>query len=329
MKKRIVFIAECLKNHDDITLVNKDLEFLSEDYFDAIITAFNVNKYEYVVYHDIEVFIEHIKLHKNDIVFSLWSGTSYRGRKTFVSAICEAYGILYVGSSSYTNFLCADKYLAKKYCSDFGMKSAKSILFNSTTNYDELKNLCYPLVVKPNYEGGSNGISGKCLVYNEAEAISMIENLYNIFHDKIIVEEFIPGKEITVVVMRHHDEIHIVGENLIIINGNECLDNEIYSFETKKQDTTKSTKRIVQLLPEHDKNIIKEICLSFDKVDFIRFDGRIKDGEFYMLELSPDASLSMHSSMYNVFENLGVTYADMIDQLIKLSIENSSISKCQ
>lgn len=329
MKRRIVFIAEYKLNNDNISIKSNNLEFLTYDYYQSILRALNDNHYDYLIYNNIEDFLINISYHKKDLVFSLWSGTVLRGRKAYIPAICEAYNIQYIGSSAYTNFLCADKYLTKKYCEDFGMISAKSVLINKLDQIDLLDSLQYPLIVKPNFEGGSIGISEKSFVSNKQEAIEILTELKRTFDDKILVEEFLPGKEITVVVINRQNKICILGENLIMLDGKEMINNDIFSLEKKKQDINRCSKKVVSLLSKEDKEIIKSICSSFDKADYIRVDGKVYNGKFHLIELTPDASLSLHSSMYNIFQSKGYTHAGMINYLINLSIENSSNSKCQ
>lgn len=57
--------------------------------------------------------------------------------------------------------------------------------------------------------------------------------------------------------------------------------------------------------------------MSFDKLEMIRFDGRVRDGRFYLLELSPDCYLGDDCAFYFAFMNMGYTHPDMFRFLIR------------
>ena len=110
--------------------------------------------------------------------------------------MCEANHMLYVGADSYTQMLCNDKYLSKKYISDFGIATPEGILIRNDRDITLIQNLALPLIVKPNFGGGSNGISNNNLVYSYEEAQKLIVTLLEYQHLPVLVEEDVYKRQV-------------------------------------------------------------------------------------------------------------------------------------
>lgn len=98
-----------------------------------------------------------------------------------------------------------DKYDDKVFTNELLKKNNLPIPKNSIIKKDQIgkqlgANIKFPKVVKPIRGRGSQGVT---LVHNEAQLISTINNLFEkgIFGDKLYVEQFLPGQEITITVL--------------------------------------------------------------------------------------------------------------------------------
>ena len=156
----VVLIMNRIKNRNNMSLQSKNLEFSSNTMFNSIHTALEELYKKVYFYESLSDFIDNIHNHKNDLVIStIWSGQNSRNRRMLLPAICEAYDIKYVGADAYVQALCADKSLAKKYCEAYDIKSAKEIIVKTEDDISKLIFLHFPVIIKPNFEGGSIGIS--------------------------------------------------------------------------------------------------------------------------------------------------------------------------
>ena len=204
----IVLIADRVNNHDDATITSKTLEMVEDEYFNDIYnTLSSLTTKKIYHYMNPKIFLENIHKHKNDIVLSIWSGISSRNRKALVPSICEAYNIKYVGADTYTQIICQDKEMSKQICKKYGIKTANYQLIKDKDNLNLLNFLKYPIVIKPNFEGGSIGISQKNLVYNFNDAEKMTLFLLETFNQPILAEEFIYGEEISILIIGKKQKI--------------------------------------------------------------------------------------------------------------------------
>lgn len=137
---------------------------------------------------------------KIDIVFNIAEGTYGDAREAQIPIFCDSLQIPYTHSSSLTHAVKLDKALSKKILIYHGIKTPK---FQLMRNVDETldSRLSFPLLLKPNAEGSSKGILNTNLVHNEKEFHSRLTWLLDSFHEAILAEEFLPGREFTVALL--------------------------------------------------------------------------------------------------------------------------------
>ena len=63
-------------------------------------------------------------------------------------------------------------------------------------------------------------------------------------------------------------------------------------------------------------NKIHNLFKAFDKIEFMRVDGRMYQGEFHLIELSPDCYLGDDCAFYYAFGNKGYSLSQMFEYLI-------------
>ena len=318
----IIVVAEKRILSKNTNMFSNELDFSSEAVTNGIIAALREKSLNPIHYDSPKLFLEHIKEHSEAVVFSnLWGGFHSRNKRLLLSAICEAYDLKYVGADAYVQAICQDKYLTKSYLKKFDFSIPKAIVISSIEELGTLDKIdFYPCVVKPNDEGCSVGISAKSLVYDNVSARNIALPLLK-HYSPILVEEFIPGKEISICCAGKPNSIDILEAVELQINGNS-LDNTIWGYETKKMGVGSVTRKIIteQIAP-WIKSEAKKLFSSLGKVDCMRIDGRLHNNKFYIIELSPDCSLHKSCFMSTAFYNAGFTYADMLEYLINLQVQ--------
>lgn len=80
--------------------------------------------------------------------------------------------------------------------------------------------------------------------------------------------------------------------------------------------------RICHLLNQNKRSNLVNLFKSFDKVEFMRIDGRVRDGEFVLIELTPDAYLGDDCAVYEAFKHHGYSHS----QMFKAMVENAQRS---
>ena len=316
--RSIVAVVDRINSRDNVDIYTDTLEFTSNIYFDAFENALKHTNRKYYIYNSPKEFIDNIAKHKNDIVFSaIWSGTLSRNRKSLVPGICESYNIDYIGADVYVQTICQDKYLSKIFCQNYGIEIPRGYTFDDSSNLEVIKNLSFPLIIKPNCEGSSIGISDRNIVDNYNDAHKLAKKLLKKFKP-IIIEEYVDGDEVSICLVGRAS-VDVCEAIALTINGNTYFSHQIWGFESKKCGQYEvGRKCVTSKIPEQIISACKKIFLDLKKVDYMRIDGRIKDNKFYLIELTPDCSLHPECFMANTFYANNMTYDDMIEKFISL-----------
>ncbi len=271
------------------------------------------------IYTDIKKLMRRLWLYRKDLIFPMYWGQGNRNTKALLPAICEARNIAYIGADCYTQTLCYDKFLAKKYAKAFRFKTPAGFMLRNTQSSEEINytihNLRLPLVIKPNFGGGSCGISDNNLVDSYENAKIVIERLFSNQYSPLLVEEYVEGNEISVLLLGNHACVDYCGETQLVLNGETFFQHKIWGFETKKLDFLHSHYQVSNLLPPTELQKARELFLSLPKAEYLRVDGRLNEQGFYVLELSADCYLGPNSDFSILFESMGKTHSDFLHYL--------------
>lgn len=322
VNKRVVLIADRVTTHKNATISSKDLEVIDDNYFNAMFEALNEIAVEVIHYQSPEDFIDNIKKHTDDVVLSVWSGISSRNRRALVPSICETENIAYVGADAYLQAICQDKDTCKLFAKKHGLLSPKGTLIYCKHDLEKLKIFSYPMIIKPNFEGGSIGIFNKNLVDSFEEAKSIGNELLSDYYP-LLAEEYIEGEEISYCIAGLPDKISVFEAIRQYIDGEPYIKHAIMGAENKKlNDYEQLWDCVTTSVPDDYKNFLINFYNHLGKTELIRIDGRVKNNEFYLIELSTDVGLSPVSTMTQTFESAGYTYSQMFDILLNNAIIN-------
>ncbi len=324
MENRIVMVVDEMKDHKlAASITRNDLEGNSAD--QTMRLRNSLEKVGQVVcYESIVEFTKHLHEHIHDIIFPMYYGPAGYNSKGIVPLLCETYGINYVGADAYAQLLCNDKTLSKQYASNFGVRSPRGYILRPNvardTAFSAIKSICLPIVVKPNVGGGSTGISVNSIVHNYNDAIELAQFLLNSLHVPILIEEYIEGYEVELITVGSQKQIVFCEEVQLLMGNKTYFDRDLWSFETKSIDDSSIDFAISHYISSEERNSLLNLFKSFDKLEMIRFDGRIRDGHFYLLELSPDCYLGDDCAFYYAFQNKGFSHDEMFRFLIRNSL---------
>lgn len=132
-----------------------------------------------------------------DLVFNFAEGVSGRSREAQVPALCELFEQPYTFSDPLTAALTLDKPLAKRVVRDLGLPTAPFAVVHRCEEADAV-DLPLPLFVKPIAEGSSKGVSQRSKVTRREELRGRCAELIAAFGQPVLVETYLPGREITV-----------------------------------------------------------------------------------------------------------------------------------
>lgn len=257
-----------------------------------------------------------------DVVFPILHGPF--GEDGTIQGLLKLAHIPFVGSGVLGSAVGMDKDVMKRLLRDAGIPIGKfiSVKQNKIPPYaDVVKRLGIPLFIKPANMGSSVGVSK---VKNEKEFDMAIQNAF-LFDKKVIIEEFIDGREIECAVLGNEDpKASIPGEIL--------PNTEFYSYESKYIDENGAAIEIpAKLSAEKTKELqqmaIKTFqvleCEGLSRVDFFV----TKDDHIFVNEINTIPGFTSISMYPKLWEESGIGYTELITKLIELAIERFEVEK--
>jgi len=251
-----------------------------------------------------------------DVVFPILHGPN--GEDGSVQGLLEILNLPYVGPDVLGSAVAMDKDVAKTLMRSAGLNVAKGKTLHpaSSIRFEELeKEFGSPIFVKPANMGSSVGVHR---VSNTQEFEFALKDAFQ-FDTKVLVEEAIVGREIECAVLGLDDPQ--------VTAPGEIKSAEEYSFEEKYSDSSKTqldipAKRIAPELLGKIKETAKKAFATLQGSIMARVDMFLTTkGEIYVNEINTIPGFTSISMYPKLWENEGLSYADLITQLLKLSIE--------
>jgi D-alanine-D-alanine ligase len=227
------------------------------------------------------------------------------GEDGTVQRMLEGRNIPYTGSGPEASRLALDKLASKERFQDHGLRVPEYRVVMLQEDISRL-DVCFPCVIKPRYEGSSIGLS---VVFSREHVRDAINKAAE-FSKEIIVEKFVPGREITVGVLGDRP-LPVI--EIIAAGG-------VYDFGAKYQ--ADDTEYIVPArLKEADYRLAQEMGIKAHAAlgceGFSRVDMRLSDeGEIFVLEVNTIPGLTERSLLPMAAKEMGLDFSQLCVKML-------------
>jgi D-alanine-D-alanine ligase len=247
--------------------------------------------------------VARLDLRDVDLVFlALHGGTGEDGT---IQAMLDLAGLPYTGTGRLGSSLGMDKDISKRLFLAAGIPTPDWLMAPVDAATVGAR-LGFPVIVKPNAEGSTVGLS----LVQDPSALQAAVEAAGRFDGSVLVERYVAGRELTVGVL--DDEPLAVGE-IIPARG------EIFDYESKYQagaaeeifpaDLTPEQTRAVQALGLAAHRALKLECYS--RADF-RMDG---DGRLWCLEVNTLPGLTAGSLLPRSAAAVGISFPELCQRI--------------
>ncbi len=271
-------------------------------------------------------FLEKVLAAPPDFVFNLAEGTGIsRSREARVPAVLEMLDIPCTGSDPLTLAVTLDKECAKNVVAAAGVAVpyAYALAARAPLDAAPAERLIFPLVAKPAWEGSSKGIRNQCLVSSPAELPEVVAKLRRDHRQTILLEEYIPGDEITVGILGN-DPPRVLGA--MRVSPRQPTERFIYSLEIKRDFRRLVKYECPPPLPPATLAAVERAALTAYRAlgcrDVSRVDFRMKGGVPYFLEVNPLPGLNPDDSDLVIMADLvGWSYQQLIEAVLQAALK--------
>ncbi len=251
---------------------------------------------------------EKINSFKPNIIFNALHGQF--GEDGYIQTILETTGIPYTHSGIISSAIAMDKELSKKIFIKNNIITPKFILYYFDENKSNLiklinKKLKFPVVIKPLNEGSSVNVF-ICSKKNIFKNLKLLKN-----YKKIIIEEFIPGREI---------QAAIIGSKKL--GAIELKPKrKFYDYQAKYNSKSKTEHIIPVDLKKKEYNKLMTIALKAHKLigcrGVTRSDFKFFKGKFYLLEINTQPGMTNLSLVPEIAAHNKINFIKLIELILK------------
>lgn len=264
-----------------------------------------------------------------DIVFNIAEGMYGLSREAQIPALLDAYDIPYTFSDAFEINYSLHKGVTKALCKEKGINTPNYYVVNCENEIDKV-NLNYPLFAKPVAEGTSKGISPSSKIMTKEELKEVCIQLLKTFNQPVLVEEFLPGREVTVGIVGTGSDAKVLGV-LEILYTNKA-EQEVYSYNNKQNYEDLVFYNVINdKLAQQASQLALKAWTSLGYRDAGRIDIRIdKNGNPSFIEVNPLAGLNPISSDLPILCNkLGISYNDLIKMIMDSAVKRiKNVKEC-
>jgi D-alanine-D-alanine ligase len=260
-------------------------------------------------------FINELKKIKPKAVFNALHGKY--GEDGFIQTILETLKIPYTHSGVVSSRLAMDKELSRIIFKKNKIKVPKYFILekdlkNKFSKKIKNEKIKFPIVIKPIDEGSSLGVY---ICKNKIEFIKNYNKLKKEY-ERIIVEEYIPGKEIQAAVM-----------------GNKALgaielipSRKFYDYKAKYSSKAKTRHIMPASLPKDQYEEVLFLAKKAHKLlgckGITRSDFRLFKNKFYLLETNTQPGMTKLSLVPEIAKYNGIAFEDLVVWMVKDASNN-------
>ena len=249
-----------------------------------------------------------IRKFRPDIIFNALHGQY--GEDGYIQSIIEGFKIPYTHSGVIPSAIAMDKDISKKIFLKNKIRTPKYFIYSFNLKKKDLitkinKKLKFPVVVKPLNEGSSVNV----YICNKNNIIRILNSISN--YKKIMIEEFIGGREIQVAIM-----------------GNKILGaielkpkRKFYDYQAKYNRKAKTEHIIPVKIKKKKLNEVLQIAYKAHKIigcrGVTRSDFKYYNEKFYLLEINTQPGMTKLSLVPEIAAHRGISFIELIEWILR------------
>ncbi|RCJ28586.1 D-alanine--D-alanine ligase [Nostoc minutum NIES-26] len=254
-----------------------------------------------------------------DLIFNIAEGLQGRSREAQVPAVCELFAQPYTFSDPLTCALTLDKALAKRVVRDRGLPTAPFEVVSTTAEATAVS-LPMPLFLKPMAEGSSKGVTGRSVVKEREELVNTYQLLRELFQQPVLVETFLPGREVTVGIVGNGSNSWVVSVMEVIFT--DQAETSAYTTLNKDEYLERVSYRLLidpEPLAAQARQLALDAYHTLGCRDAARVDLRgDASGVLQFMEVNPLPGLHHIRSDLPIMGRLaGVSYTQIIAEIVE------------
>jgi len=241
----------------------------------------------------------------------------------------EELDFTYTGSTPEVLRFCWHKEKVKRLLERAGVPTPRWRIYDSLDIGDWN---CFPAIVKPSREHCSYGVTTDAVVTSPDELLDRIAYILDAFSQPALVEDFIDGREFHVTLWGNGN-IRMLPPAEMDFALFDNVRDRLCTYDSKFMPGSSHYVNIGLRLPapltdtEYGR-LRRTSILAYKTIgcrDYARFDVRLRDGIYYVLDVNPNSDVSAEASMACAAEFAGYSHGEMISHIVNLAAKRHPI----
>lgn len=278
--------------------------------------------------YDVRAVVQDLSQQPPDIVFNLAEqfGDNRQLDKN-VAGLLELMEVRFTGTGSAGLMLCRNKALCKQLLGLHRIRVPDFAMFPPGRSIRLAKRLRFPLIVKPLYEDGSEGISRASMVNNEGELAERAGWVHERLRQVAIAEEYIDGRELYVGILGNKRLSVLPPRELSFGHGHNngpIIATYRVKFDAKYREKWQIEYGFADLPADVAANVARVAKKTFRLLqlqDYCRIDLRLTgENKIVILEVNPNPDIAYGDEFAEAAEHAGIRYTRLIDRILSLAL---------
>lgn len=249
--------------------------------------------------------VDHLVSCRPNLVFNLAEGRGGPWRQALWPAVLAELDLPFTGSGPDAMANALDKRLTKLLAGQYDIATPR---WRFVRDAEELRldDLCFPVLVKPNFESSSKGISSRSLAADPKAACEVASAMLHEYPEGVLVEEFITGRDITVpyleAVQGPHGGALTPAEHVpttwAVEQGHTVFDYDLKNDPhrgIRLHFPARIAPAVADQAKKHTLTLVRELqCLDLARADF----RLTPAGDLYLLEVNTLPTLTPEGVMH-------------------------------
>ncbi len=250
--------------------------------------------------------------------FNIAEGHGRRCREAHAAAVCELLHIPSSHSDALTLALTLDKWMARRVVApDVAVAAARVVREDDDIS---LLEFACPVVVMPNDEGSSKGVRDDSVAVTADEARTLIARVRALYGCPVLVDEYLPGAELTVGILGNGRDIRVLG--MMEIAPAAPSPYFLYSVEAKRACDERVRYYQPPRLDEATRLQVEVSALKAYRLlgcrDVARLDFRLDaTGRPHFLECNPLPGLNPETSDLVILSRATMSHAQLVQEIFR------------
>ncbi|MDE3857065.1 hypothetical protein [Sinorhizobium meliloti] len=325
MRKLTIVTEKMGPAGSELDALSTNLRMMQRKYVKRVCNVAAEAEFDVNCYESPEAFLSAVRdgTLETDVVLSLWHGEKSRNNVCLMPSVCEILNIPIIGADTVGRAICDDKWTSRLIARESGLAIADGILIRSESDIGNATEFDDQVVIKPRFGGMSMGVSLWRRGDNKGPLQDILQRRLLAFPTGLIVERFVPGREVMMSLMGTKERIELLVCAEIASKANRSFfEDRIFDANLKRTMTHDEFELldITSDVPVEFRDALVQTFNMVGSAHHLRIDGRWNGSRFTFLEFAPTPNFGRMGALTHASETAGSSIHHSLRRLADLAV---------